>query len=149
MARNRPAARIICVDESGRILLLRWRDPVGDRVFWEPPGGGLDDGETPLQAARRELHEETGLPGSAVLDVSVPVARDFHWLGEHFVTVEPFYLARFTGTPEVTPAGFTAEETGTYSGFGWFTLDELATLAPVEPPHLSAVLAELGISPPT
>ena len=31
---------------------------------WLPIGGELESGETPLEAARRELHEETGLEGS-------------------------------------------------------------------------------------
>lgn len=143
---DRKAARIVCVGDGDRVLLLRWRDPVGDRVYWEPPGGGLDDGETPLEAARRELHEETGLPGSAVLDISVPVARDFRWLGKHYVTVEPFFLARFSGTPEVAPADFTPIESDTYSGYGWFTLAEIADLSPVEPPRLLTALAELGLT---
>ena len=44
---------------SGRVLMLRlapsFRDP-----FWVTPGGGLDEGETMLDAAKRELHEEVG-----------------------------------------------------------------------------------------
>lgn len=145
MAQDRPAVRIICVDGDGRILLLRWRDPVNERVYWEPPGGGLDEGETPIEAARRELYEETGLPGSAVLDVSVPVERDFHWLGEHYKKTEPFYLARFEGSPDVRPTEFTPIENDTYVGHGWFTPAELGGLDVLEPAHLPAVLVELGV----
>lgn len=141
---DRPAARVLCLDGAGHVLLMRWRDPVGGGVFWEPPGGGVDPGETPLAAARRELTEETGLPGGAVLDRWVPVRRDFTWLGVRYVKVEPFYLARFDGRPAVRPAALTAEEAGAFLGFDWFSAAELATLPdPVEPPGLIDVLAEL------
>jgi 8-oxo-dGTP pyrophosphatase MutT (NUDIX family) len=149
MASDRPAARVVCVDGDGRVLMLRWRDLVSGIVFWEPPGGGLDAGETPLSAARRELSEETGLPGDAVSDIWVPVERDYHWLGVHYVKVEPFYLARFTGTPEVRPATLTTEESDTYLGHGWFTPAELAALPdPVEPAGMAEVIALLtGLNP--
>jgi 8-oxo-dGTP pyrophosphatase MutT (NUDIX family) len=125
------------------VLLMRWRDPMGERVFWEPPGGGLDPGESALQAARRELHEETGLPGDAVLDISVPVQRDFIWHGVHYRKVEPFYLARFTGTPSAAPVAFSAEENEAYLGNGWFTLQEIAEVDLLEPPHFLDALAHL------
>lgn len=141
MTSDRPAARVLCLDAADHVLLLRWRDPVSGLVFWEPPGGGVAAGETPLEAARRELTEETGLPGSAVLDRWVPVARDFTWCGVRYVKVEPFYLARFPGRPRVAPAALTEEETGTLLGFGWFSRAALATLPdPLEPPGLAEVL---------
>ncbi|MDH2429740.1 NUDIX domain-containing protein [Sphaerisporangium sp. TRM90804] len=141
---DRPAARVVCVDGLGRVLLLRWRDSVSGVVFWEPPGGGTDPGEAPLDAARRELTEETGLPGEAVDDVWVPVPRDFHWLGVHYVKVEPFYLARFAEPPEVAPARFTGEELDAYQGHGWFTPAQIAALPePVEPPGLPRIVALL------
>lgn len=142
----RPAVRIICVDGAGRILLMNWHDTYYDRVFWEPPGGGVDPGESDIEAARRELREETGLPGSSVQDVSVRVERDFHWLGTRYVKVEPFFLARFDGTPDVAPTGFTPEEDDTFLGMAWFSPGEIAALdAEVEPSDLlSAIVPLLG-----
>jgi 8-oxo-dGTP pyrophosphatase MutT (NUDIX family) len=141
---DRPAARVICVDGSGRVLLMHWRDPVGGQSLWEPPGGGIDPGETPLDAARRELTEETGLPGEAVLDRWIPVRREFHWLGVHYAKTERFYLARFEGTPEVGAESFTAEEDVTHLGSGWFSPAEMADLPDfLEPPDLPDVVFRL------
>jgi 8-oxo-dGTP diphosphatase len=146
MANNRAAVRIVCVDLSGRVLLLRWHDPVADREYWEPPGGGVDPGESPLVAARRELYEETGLSGDFVSAESVLVPRDFRWLGEHYVKIEPFFLARFpTDEPLARPTAFTPEEDGTYQGNRWFTLAEIAALPDLEPvAFLSAIRPLLG-----
>lgn len=52
---------VLPIDEKGRALLARqYRLPARD-YLWEIPAGRMDDGETPLQAAKRELKEETGL----------------------------------------------------------------------------------------
>lgn len=41
---------------NGKILLSRHKD----RTTWETQGGHIEDGETPLDAAKRELYEESG-----------------------------------------------------------------------------------------
>ena len=58
--RHPGSAVVMPVDPQKRILLVRqYRLPTG-RHLWELPAGKIDPGETALQAARRELKEETG-----------------------------------------------------------------------------------------
>jgi ADP-ribose pyrophosphatase len=60
VVRHAGSAVIMAVDENKRILLVRqYRLPAAKRL-WELPAGRLDPGENALQAARRELAEETG-----------------------------------------------------------------------------------------
>lgn len=54
----RVAAYAVVVDDDQRILLAHWNE--GRRAAWTLPGGGLDPGEDPERAARREVREETG-----------------------------------------------------------------------------------------
>ncbi|MFC4123199.1 NUDIX hydrolase [Nonomuraea zeae] len=137
---DRPAARVVCLDRDGRVLLMHWYDPIAGRDVWEPPGGGLDPGETPLEAARRELTEETGLPGAAVLDGFVAVERDFCWYGVRYLKTEPFYLARFDeARPDVDPGELTDEERASFRGYEW--AEELPE--GVQPPELAKVIEQL------
>jgi ADP-ribose pyrophosphatase len=54
------SAVMMPVDARGRILLVRQYRLPAKSYLWELPAGRVDQGETPLQAARRELKEETG-----------------------------------------------------------------------------------------
>ena len=54
------SAVMMPVDHRGRILLVRQYRLPAQGYLWELPAGRVDEGETFLQAARRELKEETG-----------------------------------------------------------------------------------------
>lgn len=61
IVRHNGSAVVMPVDEKRRILLVRqYRVPAQSKV-WELPAGKIDEGETALAAAKRELKEETGL----------------------------------------------------------------------------------------
>ena len=51
---------VVPITDDGRVVLIRQYRPGLDRILWEIPAGCVDAGESPLQAARRELLEETG-----------------------------------------------------------------------------------------
>jgi 8-oxo-dGTP pyrophosphatase MutT (NUDIX family) len=57
---TRGSAGAVIVDDQDRVLLL-WRHRfITDKWGWEVPAGWVDPGETPEQAVRREVEEETG-----------------------------------------------------------------------------------------
>ena len=55
---TRVAAYAVIIDAEERMLLAHWNE--GRRAAWTLPGGGLEPGEDPEHAVRREVREETG-----------------------------------------------------------------------------------------
>ncbi len=51
--------RVILLDSENRMLMMKQRHE--NRDIWMPPGGGIEDNENSVQAAVREVKEETGL----------------------------------------------------------------------------------------
>ena len=57
----RPAVGIMLLNHDGRVFVGRRIDMPAGLAAWQMPQGGIDPGETPRQAALRELQEEVGL----------------------------------------------------------------------------------------
>ena len=72
-----PCAGLLIVAPGPRYLLLRRND----RDEWESPGGHIEAGETPEQAARRESLEEIGwAPSGPITEIDRAPSCSSYWL---------------------------------------------------------------------
>lgn len=116
----------VILDPLGRVLLARRDAP----PIWNLPGGKLESGESPWQAAVRETHEEVGLRVEVVRLTGVydrsPTGR----------SVLVFLCRWLSGTPTVS-----AEATEV----GWFRLDALPEdINPYQPARIHDAVAGPG-----
>lgn len=132
-----PSAAVFVRDHEGRILLVQ--SPTGN---WMLPGGAVDPGERPAEAARREAWEEAAVVVEPLRVAGVfggPEYRHTYPNGDEIAFVLTVFDARLVeGEPR--PDG---EET---QAVGWFAPDELETLqtTPATRATLRDVLAGIG-----
>jgi 8-oxo-dGTP pyrophosphatase MutT (NUDIX family) len=145
----RLAARVLLVDEQDRVLLIHGRDPGRPDLpsWWITPGGGLDDGETRADAARRELLEETGLRVGDLGRVVLTRSVEFEFDGEWFAQDEVFYLVRVESLAVgLDTSGWNDIERRALTELRWWTMPELAaTTELVFPEGLTELLRDNGI----
>jgi len=67
---GRPMRVRVIVPSRDRILMVQHRDE--DGLFWILPGGGVEPGETPAEAAVREVWEEAGARCRIVRPLTLP-----------------------------------------------------------------------------
>ena len=137
--RPRSAGRAILRDDEGRVLLIRFVLP--NMTFWATPGGGVEAGETLLEAAHRELQEELGIRVSLAGPVHTATGI-FEFEGELIENTDHFFHGRWSGTP--TLSGVTANESAALQEARWWTIAELeATREDFFPRSLVDVLRRL------
>jgi 8-oxo-dGTP pyrophosphatase MutT (NUDIX family) len=150
--RRRLTARVLLFDPQDRILLMKGRLPSrrNGPGAWFTVGGGAEPGETVLEAAAREIREETGIADFELGPVvwrregmMVLAGDEEVWLDEHYV------LARCAGGEPVRH-GWQADEHDLIDDIRWWKLPDLAaTEERVFPPGLATLLEDvLAALPP-
>ena len=122
---KRISCGVVVVNDDAELLLCH----VTGQDHWDLPKGGLDEGETPLQAALRETREETGLALDAarLLDLGrMPyrTRKDLHLFATRLPRIDPGLLC--------CESRFSDRATGArlpeMDGFGWFPFSQIPQL---------------------
>lgn len=113
---------VVVYADNADILLLKRRQPL---QFWQSVTGSLESGESPIDAARREITEETGLTNEGNF-TDAGITRQF--------TIDPRWRDRYAAgvtentehewhyqLPSAVDVSICDEE---HSAFQWFTIEE-------------------------
>jgi 8-oxo-dGTP pyrophosphatase MutT (NUDIX family) len=127
---ERDVVRAVVLDRLGHVLLFHTRDPTYPELgtWWELPGGGIEPGETYLEAVIRELAEETGLTVTPD-QVGRPGWRrraTFRYRGQRRVNNEVIVLIRVpTVGPPIVGDGRVGFEDEDYFDYRWLPTAEV------------------------
>ncbi|WP_437535197.1 NUDIX hydrolase [Sorangium sp. So ce726] len=84
--------RVVCVlaiSREKKVILARQYRPGPDRILDELPGGGVEPGEAPEEAAARELLEETGYVAGRLVPLGRPLECAYSTIERHaFLAVD-------------------------------------------------------------
>lgn len=127
----RPCVGIMLFNADGHVFVGKRVDVDGDH--WQMPQGGIDKGETPQQAALRELQEEVGTNKAEILAESAewhhydlpPALSRKVWKGRFRGQKQRWFAMRFTGQDaDIDLEAHKAE----FSAWQWVPVDRLNDL---------------------
>lgn len=144
----RPCVGVMLVNSAGLLFIGERRGRLLNA--WQMPQGGIDPGEDPRAAAKRELHEEVGTDRAEVIAESrywyaydlPPELRPLRWGSRYRGQSQKWFAFSFTGTDEdINIAAHKPE----FVRWRWARPDEVVRLAvDFKQPIYEAVLEEFG-----
>ncbi len=137
----RPCVGVMLLDAEGRAFIGRRADQAAggeSALTWQMPQGGIDRGEDPYPAARRELYEETNVTSAALIaeapdwiryDLPEELGRKA-WKGRYRGQTQKWFALRFTGEEReidvLKPAG--GAHKAEFSEWRWAPIETLPDL---------------------
>ncbi len=99
----RPCAGIMLLNSENKVFVAKRIDT--DIEAWQMPQGGIDDGELPVEAAIRELEEETGIKDATIIDeydqwLSYDLPDELYgkvWKGRYGGQTMRWFVMRYNG----------------------------------------------------
>ncbi|MGP0060134.1 MAG: RNA pyrophosphohydrolase [Beijerinckiaceae bacterium] len=141
LTKYRPCVGILLLNKEGLVFVGRRRQRKSEQLVrgreWQMPQGGIDEGEDPLAAARRELLEETNIKSTRFLSEApdwycydLPAqASNRVWKGKYLGQRQKWFALSFEGeASEIdvdTPAGDGHPE---FDAWRWERMDRLPDL---------------------
>ncbi len=126
----RPCVGVMLLDKDGKVFVGNRIDTPGNH--WQMPQGGIDEGEEPLEAALREVQEETGIPPNKVeliqesahwrhYELPGPLSRRI-WKGRYQGQKQKWFAMRFLGSDSDIDLNYHKPE---FDAYQWVTIADL------------------------
>ena len=127
----RKSVKVLLLNENKEMLLMCVDDPKTTNVdgkyhgrFWFPVGGAIEEGESILEAATREIYEETGISKEEIELGPIVWHGEFDLILDGTLTrLNQVFLVAKTKKEDVSFANLTPGEQKTAQKLKWFSLD--------------------------